>query len=250
MKRKARPERNLPHDACGAHPAQRSARLTDLSLSRRSFVSAASVLLLSACSEALETISEDVTSSVFGKEGDPISRDRVNSIPYATMAAKVGKGPWTIIVLGRVNNKELQWFSGDRTTFVTRNGRVIRTAGLPANLRRTELLAQDRLSELATQPSDQGEASLRRLVDIEPPYRYGVLIRSKLEVVRDESIEIAELVFETRLIRETCRARELDWRFENLYWVSPKNGLLWKSVQHLHPDLPAVKLELLRPASV
>lgn len=126
----------------------------------------------------------------------------------------------------------------------------MQTAGLQGNLRRTELLAPDPLAELGGGRLPAASASLRRLVDLEPPQRYGIMIGSTYEDLGPAAVIIAELEFDTRLIRETNRTREFDWHFENEYWVDPKNGIVWKSRQHIHPDLPPVEIELLKPAAL
>ena len=93
-------------------------------------------------------------------------------------------------------------------------------------------------------------ARLRRLVDLEPPQRYGVMIGSTYADLGPAAVVIAELEFDTRHIREMNRTREFDWRFENEYWVDPKNGIVWKSRQHIHPDLPPVEIDLLKPSTI
>ena len=204
--------------------------------------------VVSACSGSLESISESMRIAFRGYEGVPITRARINTLPYASMAAKIGKGPRSLIVLGRADEGELHWFSADRTVLVTRYGRVVRTAGFPANIRNTRLLDDDPLPKIVSGPLST--ATFRRLVDLTPTDRYGILITSSLEALGPETIEIAELHFDTEVYFETCTAREFDWSFENQYWVDPKNGLTWKSVQHIHPDIPPIELELLKPPSV
>jgi hypothetical protein len=164
------------------------------------------------------------------------------------MSAKIGNRPRALMVLGRVDQKELSWFSANRVVFVTREGRLIRTAGLAANLKHTQLIDKDYLKTLNDEQHPTG--AVRRLVDLGPPDRYGILITSSLESLGPSPIEISELQFETELFRETNRARDLDWSFENLFWVDPGNGLIWKSTQYIHPDIPPLELELLKPLAV
>ena len=90
---------------------------------------------------------------------------------------------------------------------------------------------------------------LRRLMDFDQPRRYGLMIASGFQDLGPEPVVIAELEWDTRHVRETCRAREIDWSFENDYWIDRQHGLVWKSVQHFHPDMPPVVMELLKPPS-
>ena len=218
-------------------------------ITRRTTLLAGCGLLLSACSDStLGTISESVRHLATDPEDTSIPRARIDSIPYATMSAKFGRNPRALTVLRRVDNKELYWFAGNQIVLVTRAGRLVRTAGLPANLKRTWIMDDDPLGTLqdGVHPTD----SYRRLVDLGPPDRYGIMVTSQLESVGPASVVISELQFETQLWRERNTAREFDWSYENRYWVDPDNGLLWKSIQHVHPDLPPVELEVLKPAAV
>ena len=218
-------------------------------ITRRAVLLAGSGFLLSACSETpLRTMGESLLSAVAGSDDPPIPRSRIDSIPYASMTAKFGRGGRALIILARVDGEDHHWFSASRTVLVTRRGRVIRTAGFPANLKWTRLIDEDPL-----RPRGNGRgptSSFRRLVDLGPPDHYGVMITSRLESLGAASIVIAELQFDTQVFVERCAARELDWSFENRYWVDPENGLIWKSIQHVHPDLPPVELELLKPTAV
>ena len=130
---------------------------------------------------------------------------------------------------------------------MTRKGRLVQTAGLQGNLRRSELLDADPLPGLGTGALASPAAALRRVMDFDQPQRYGIMVGSRFEDLGPESVVIAELAWDTRHIRETCRAREIDWSFENDYWIDRQHGLVWKSVQHFHPDMPPVVMELLKP---
>ena len=218
-------------------------------ITRRTTLLAGCGLLLSACSGAsFGTAGESVRDLVTSPDDTTIPRARIDSIPYATMSAKIGRNPRALTVLGRVDNKDLYWFSGNQVVFVTRAGRLLRTAGLPANLKRTWLMDDDPLGTLRGGEPPMG--SYRRLIDLGPPDRYGILITSQLESVGPASIVISELQFGTQLYRERNTAREFDWSYENRYWVDPDNGLVWKSTQHIHPDSPPLELEVLKPAAV
>lgn len=222
----------------------------DFSLSRRLVLLTALGFGLSACSETIDTVVSDLDFSSEDDEGVPISRAKVDSIPYASIAAKIGNADKSLIVLGRVNQSELHWITADRISLVTRQGRLVQTAGLPSNLRRTELLGPDPLAALGGGRLPAASARLQRLVDLEPPQRYGIMIRSAYEDLGPAAVVIAELEFDTRHVREINETREFDWRFENEYWVDPEHGIVWKSRQHIHPDLPPVEIDLLKPAAV
>lgn len=123
----------------------------------------------------------------------------------------------------------------------------MKTAGLNANLKRTSYIVKDPLSKKINDISKTKLTSFSRIVDLAPPDRYGVRLDSSFDYVGRERIEIVELDFDTHLVVERCAAAEFDWRFENTYWIGVEDGLVWKSIQHVHPDVPPVELQLLKP---
>ena len=218
-----------------------------ISLSRRLALLTIPGFFASSCSETFRSASESFSLIAGNQEDAPISRDKVDSIPYASIAAKIGKGPRSLIILGRVNGYNLHWISADRKSLVTRDGRLVQTAGLQGNLRRSRPLDPDPLPELGRGSRAAPAATMRRLLDLGEPERYGIMIGSRFQDLGPESVVIADLEWDTRHIRETCRAREIKWGFENDYWVDRQHGLVWKSVQHFHPEMPPVVMELLKP---
>lgn len=161
------------------------------------------------------------------------------------MAAKVGGGPIGIILLGQVDGRRLSWFAGRKGVFVTRHGRLVQTAGLPANLVHSAYLDRDPLESVIKVNGQEVTGEFRRLVDMSPPDNYGVKISSTLRRVGAERIEIAELAFDTIVYVERCTADVMDWSFENRYWIG--DGMMWQSHQYIHPTLPPVELQLLKP---
>ena len=64
-----------------------------------------------------------------------------------------------------------------------------------------------------------------------------------------ETIDLLGKSISTLKVDEDCRSDQLDWSFRNLFWVSPSSGMVWKSVQHIHPDLGAIEVSVLRPVA-
>lgn len=123
----------------------------------------------------------------------------------------------------------------------------MKTAGLTANLKRTSYIVKDPLSKEINELNKTKLTNFSRIVDLTPPDRYGVRLNSTFDYVGREKIEIVELAFDTHLVVERCVAAEFDWKFENSYWIGAEDGRVWKSIQHVHPDVPPVELQLLKP---
>ena len=78
------------------------------------------------------------------------------------------------------------------------------------------------------------------------PY-FKLKINSNFSYVRKETLRIVEIDFDTILVRENCQAKTVNWEFENLYWVDPADGFVWKSRQVIARGFPPVQFEILKP---
>jgi hypothetical protein len=185
-----------------------------------------------------------VKYTVFGSPDLPISRDLVDEIPYATIAAKIGKGPRSLLVLWRTEGDALHWLSADGVAIVTRGGRVIRTAGLPTTIRDTIILGADPVA--TGLQLDPEQTLFTREVDF--PSTGIVVMSSNFKVVGPKSINIVEIDFETILVEEQVLAGHLNWKFTNHYWVDPADGFVWRSRQTISRDFPPIVIEALKPA--
>jgi hypothetical protein len=74
-------------------------------------------------------------------------------------------------------------------------------------------------------------------------------VDSVFEKLGPRKVRIVELDFDTILVRERNVARTLKWRFENLYWVDPGDGFVWKSRQVIARGFAPVQFEILKPAA-
>jgi hypothetical protein len=231
-----------PHAPCPAP------RVLSAPRARRSILSFGAAALLAGCNaRSFEDAGDALHLAMFGQPDVPVTRAQVLDIPYATIRAKVGKGQRSVLVLFRYDGPDLHWVSADRIVFTTRKGRLVRTAGLPSDLRHSEILGLD--PTIAGLSGIEGPVALRRLVDIEPGSRYGIPIRSTIAPEGPERIEIVERTYETVRFRERCVAEPLDWTFDNVFWADRRNGFVWRSLQHFTPDLPPVEIEILKAAA-
>ena len=184
---------------------------------------------------------------IFGHPDFPIERAAIAKLPYATMRAKIGRGQRSLIVLGRREGSDLHWFSADRVVLVTRQGRLVKTAGLPRNLRGTQLAAEDPVAGRLHELRQTLRAS--RTVDFDDDSGFGMPIDSWFDSLGPRTITILDIEFDTVLVRERNTSRTRRWNFDNFYWVDPVDGFVWKSVQHIVRDYPSIEIEVLKPAS-
>ena len=162
------------------------------------------------------------------------------------MLARIGKGPQALLLLARTQGQEQHWISGiDRSVLALQGGRVVKTFGFPENLKNTrsdEIDPVDRLLHKLVAPVRH-----TRYIDLDVGPHYGLVVDSVFESLGPQKVNIVELDFDTILIRERNSARTLNWEFENLYWVDPADGFIWKSRQVIARTFPAVDFAILKP---
>ncbi len=218
-------------------------------MKRRHFLAGVGALGLGGCSisRTVERVANSVEFAIDGLEGVPLTREKVAGIPYATMMGKIGRGPLSLVVLGRIDGQDLHWISADRNVFVTRGGRLMKTVGLPGNIQHTLIAGQDPLAAAIT----AGDAErLVRYVDVMPGNYFGAGVVSRYEVLGPERIEILGLTYDTILVRERNRVPTIGWNHTNLFWIGRDDGFVWRSEQHFAPDLPPVLFWVTKPAAI
>src|SRR5258708_34877162 len=97
----------------------------------RKFLFVPLALLLTACADSDEAQIGTLVLNSFDKSAGKIPRDRAAAVPYATMGVELGSSAQALLILGTIAKNELDWFAGEQVFVRTKNGRVIRTAGLP-----------------------------------------------------------------------------------------------------------------------
>lgn len=173
--------------------------------------------------------------------------DYPDKLPYASMAVSIKNSRKALLVLAKVDQGELHWISADRGVFVTRNGRLVRTVGMPENLVGTEFLGADFFEESGVPGATAFPR--KRLIDIAPGNRFGMVVEASLSLGPKDMVRINKRQYETVRLVETCVVPQLSWEFQNVYWVDGR-GMVWKSVQHTVPGAPAIEIEVTKPARI
>jgi hypothetical protein len=209
------------------------------------------ITFLGGCAELplIANATEAITYAVVGAPDTDINRDAINNLPYASISAKIGSGPRSLLVLGKLENGREHWFSADRAVIVTRNGRIIKTAGFPENLRDTLPGDRDPVNRILHKKWYDGkkhEIGFIRRLDMEG--NFGIPVKSKFETLGPREIYIAGIKIETILVKELNRAFSINWTFNNFYWVDAYDGYIWKSSQHIARSFPPIDIEVLKPA--
>jgi hypothetical protein len=234
------------------HPARRSKLRSTLRLSplasRLVTIVVLPALLLGGCitSPIIGNAFGVAKAQFFGHPDLPLRRATIAKLPYASMTARVGEGPQALLLLARKQGEEQHWISGlDRSVLALRGGRIVKTFGFPENLKNTRADRIDPVDRLLHKLKNPLRHT--RYIDLDRGPHYGLVIESIFESLGPRKIRIVELDFDTILVRETNTARTLNWTFENLYWVDPDDGFVWKSQQTIARGFKPVFFQILKP---
>jgi len=175
--------------------------------------------------------------------GERVSLEQAASVPYASTGVRLGHSPETILLLATDERGLQLWTSAARIAITTRDGRIVRTAGFEHNLTGYE--------SRNPPPEAGGVRSVRWQADFQDLGLYSIPISCRDVTVGDETIAILGKDIRTRRVDESCRSEsaQLDWSFENTFWLDPASELVWRSIQHVHPRLDPIEMEILRPPS-
>lgn len=199
------------------------------------------LLLLGGCSGTSEgQLATLLYRSTIG--GGKVERATAAAVPYASIGVEVGSSVQSMMVLGTETAGELDWFGSDGAMIATRNGRIVLTGGLPRNLGRLANAAG-----APTGPSPVPGTDYTLLFDFPDYQLYRLAAKCHATDEGPERIAIIGTEIDTRHILEDCDAESVSWSFENEFWLDTKTGYAWRSIQHVHPKLSAITIEVFRP---
>jgi hypothetical protein len=221
---------------------------TPVHTTRRLFLVGAPAMVCGACGHTYVTdVATVVRTSMMKGDDLHLTRTDIDRIPYASVAIRMGDGPQALLVLGRYDGDKLDWISAEHEVITTRRGRVVKTVGLPQDLKETIFLTADPVGRPSAAVAQAQQCV--RTVDLEPGHRDGVLVSSRFEKTGDETIDILGERVATELWQEHGAAPQLGWDYVNLYWIDASSGYVWKSRQTAAPSLPPLEIIVYRRAA-
>lgn len=176
-----------------------------------------------------------------------VSLEQASSVPYASIGVSIGGGPQAMFVLATGDREDLMWMAGHNVAITTRDGRIIRTAGLEHDLSGFASNSSLPFIQMLRSARGSGDARDEWTADFPDLRRFSVPVSCALSATGEEVITILGTDIRTTRIDEKCDAAEIGWSFTNNYWVDRETGVVWRSYQHVHPALAGIELDLLRP---
>jgi hypothetical protein len=181
----------------------------------------------------------------FDHPSSDVTLDQAKAVPYASLGVKIGDGPQAMLVLADGTGPELSWTSASHVSLITRDGRIIGSAGFEHNLSGF----QSRTAGDPISPADalQGPISEKLMVDLSDLRLYSLPVSCVASVNGTEEISILGTSIHTVHVQENCEAQKANWNFTNNYWIDPETHLVWRSQQTIHPRLEPITIDILRP---
>jgi hypothetical protein len=173
-----------------------------------------------------------------------VTRDQAAAVPYASLGYSLDDGNQIMLVLATDTNGELLWTSPSRVVFVTRDGRIIRTLGLPHDLSgfTTPGGPPPAPAEAIRQPFTS-----TRQEDFPELGFYGVAVSCQARLVGRQKITILGQAITTNRVDESCQSQKPEWSFVDSYWLDADSGLAWQSRQHINPKGGTIQIQIFRP---
>jgi hypothetical protein len=200
-------------------------------------------ILLAGCNSMTST-SYNTLKLAIGGSASVMTTDMINQLGRPALIARMGLSEALLVRASQY--QQISEWHGAEQGLVTRNGRLIQTAGLP---KKADLLAP----LLPNDPflGDLREAdgvAVTRMIDLPDRYLTGVPQQATYQVGKLESIEIMGVDRPLLRVEEAVRTPALALSETNIFWVDPDNGHVVASKQYLVPELPPLFLSEVYPA--
>lgn len=205
------------------------------------------ILFLTGCSTSTNQTIETL-GYVFHKENEIVLTSmQLRQLPYASAYIKVGDLPQALVVLAYANGDRLSWMSADGVMFITEHGRLVKTIGLPNDLRYLGYLDQDplRIARLDKLPSMVWYS----VAEWSQKYTSGYPLSAHYRRVGNEVLEVMDKPYTTTIIEESVTASPSEVQWNNYFWIDEHSGQVRKLKQQLGPSLPVIEMTFLKPYS-
>ena len=231
-----------------AEPVMATLRNISTGSSNRRIACASTALavacLLGGCSSIGNSDAKSVytiAKSTWNDSGTDVTLDEAAAVPFATIGVRVGDSTQMLLILATDAGGQRLWTSSARIAITTRNGHIVQTAGFGHDLGNLQTRSM-------TTDADGGWAA-REDVDLPDLKLFSVPIACQAKQTGNKSIKILGQEIKTLRIDESCRSQdsELAWSFRNKYWIDPDSGTVWRSIQHVNPNLDPIEIVVLRP---
>ena len=192
------------------------------------------ILLLSSCGNLpiayLQNFSS-VNNVVFGFPEYEITQEIFDEFENSFLKIRFGRGPHAILILAYVDNDIYEWVGADDVSIFTKNGRIIKTSGLVHNF---EVIKP--LEKLYT--SNETYESLNLL----NPDLFSATLKHSISTDEKKLTKLGNTINVNR-IKDNISLDIIGWKKQDVYYQNIDTQQIEAIEQHIHPELPVVKVE-------
>ena len=198
--------------------------------------------LLNSCANNIYNELGSIISDMFSNED--ISQEEINKIPYASLQMKIGRSPFSLIVLEEDLGDSLKWTSSNLIKIYTKNGKIIKFSGIDNELVSLQMDPNNPL--LTGILTDSTDEDLTAFYTFRNPDLFDMPIKSNFKFLSEEEIIYLEEKILVNKFIEKSYENLIRWNFENLYWINPVNNEVIKSIQNITPKNPRIEYKITR----
>ena len=170
--------------------------------------------------------------SAFGFPDEEITLDTFNSYKYSFAKVRFGKGEPVTLILASIDVDLYSWIGSDGVKLITKNGRIIKTNGLPHDI---NIKASNLKVTFA-------EGQFYETVNFKQPLLIGANLSSNIKFLEyKDYLHVGQLI-RARVFAEEISIKNIAWQEDNLY-IFDENDRALKTIQFIHPFLDEIVMD-------
>ena len=200
------------------------------------------IILLNSCANNIYSELGGILSDIFSNKEIP--EEEIEKIPFASMQMKIGRSPFSLIVLEEDLEDSLKWTSSNMIKIYTKSGKIIKFSGIANELVSLQMDANSPL--LTGKLTDLTDIDLTAFYTFRNPDLFDMPIKSNFKFLSDEEIIYLGSRIKVKKFIEKSYKNLIRWNFENFYWVDTESNQVVKSIQNITPKNPGVEYKITR----